>query len=289
MKKLLLPALLAATLYAFAQEPAQEPEQDPADEPAQNNVQKFSVNPIKYTFYLPDDEGDDYFSFYKTPGTEITYAIMGENIVDVDEDSLDLRIATDENGNDLLEYVNNAQKQNNNFIRQFFNHNAKNHGPYCQTTSPGANGKRATFSVYIATERPMVLANFTGSIHVWSAKQTETETLTFKNEDKDVEQTAGPLIFSIKDVENNKRDFYGDFTLEMEGNRKHIKGIKLLGDGKELRNTITAYGGREGKVNYYYPNTPKAHEFTLEVTYHADLQKTRVHFGKQPQPEDGNW
>ena len=223
---------------------------------AQDNA--FVATPITYTFFLTDDE-----NFCDNGmGCQITYGITGENIAEIERDSRRITSITDENGKDLLAYNRGGPKWNL--------------GPTVYN-----DGKRAEFHVFIATKSPLVLPKIAGTINVRTASQLETQTLTFKTADKGVEQTAGPFTFFIYDESTRAHRFANDiFTMVIQGDYNLLKEVAIIADGEKIRSG--SHTPEKGKTYYYFNEAPATAEFTLSVTYHADMQVVPVRFGGEP-------
>jgi hypothetical protein len=214
----------------------------------------------------------------KPPGCEVTYAIAGGNIVNIDRNSLHVSTIIGENGNNLRMQVNGPD--------------GIVYAPVCHETRNNDGGKNATFSVFVRTLLPMTLVKFTGTINVLTADKTETKTLAFKNEDKGVEQTAGPLSFAIKDDvgDDGLAKMTGsNFAFVMKGDNNLVKEMTLTANGREVRNRAIA--GDQEKATYYYDFPTVPAEFTLTVTYYTDAKEVSVRFGGQPRQDmrDQGW
>jgi hypothetical protein len=241
MKKLLLiPALFLGFLPASAQ-----------------NTQVVA-KPIQYTFTMPDAVGLDFklkpMNAGETTGCEIFYLVTGNNLTEVDRDSINITSVTTRDGKDI-------SKDNRGRPTWKI-------GAFPRVSD---DGKQAVFSIFIATEASLAAPAIKGGVNIKSAGKTETETLTFKTADKGKEQKAGPVTFAI-----DKDD--DDFGIVMKGDRSLISEISITAGGKKIKQN--GYMGMNNKTTYSFASEPNTAEFTLSISYSADLKNVPVTLGQ---------
>jgi hypothetical protein len=217
---------------------------------------EFSVKPVKYSFTLPAIEelpdGFKPMGADKT-GCEVAFAIAGDGLIYIERGSIKIDSIVDQNGNDVSE-------------------NEEGFGSWKTEHFPKASndGKFALFSVFVATEKPMVMPRIAGSVKVNSAGRTRTQRIAFKTDGSSGTQKAGDLAFAVADESR--------FAIAMSGKESLVTDIAVeAADGTTFAKE--GYLFTPQKATYFFPR-PDAEEFELVVTYYVDVKETEVAFGK---------
>jgi len=250
----LLPALLAAALCATAQDGG------------------LTAKPIRYTFNLPDIE--------KLPqnirpmginndkaGCDITYLITGSNLAELDRDSITITSITTKDGKDI-------SKDSRGRAAWKFD------GFFAKISD---DGKYATFSIFVPLEgTTLMLPTVKGTLTAKTAGKTETATLTFKIADKGKEQKAGPFTFAVADTSKKNDGMMGfgpeGFGMTMKGDGSLVTEIVINAGGKKIKKNGHMSSGNQ--ATYYFESAPTTPEFTLTVTYFADMKDVTVTLGQ---------
>ena len=233
-----------------------------------------TAKPIRYTFNLPDIE--------KLPqnlrpmginndraGCDITYLITGSNLAELDRDSINITSITTKDGKDI-------SKDSRGRAAWKFD------GFFAKISD---DGKYATFSIFVPLEgATLMLPTVKGTITAKTAGKTETATLTFKTAEKGKEQKAGPFSFAIADKAKKGDDMMMGFGFGQDG-----FGMSMKGDGSLIAEIVITAGGKKIKKNghmssgnqttYLFESVPATPEFTLTVTYFADMKDVPVTIG----------
>ena len=271
-RKLLLPTLLLTALCATAQQ-----------------IGELVARPIKYTCIYATPEGEK-LNRYGTgihgfdTGCQITYLLSGDpgdgySVATIDSQGLTIISMTDKDGNALSQNV--PPRQKNAWPKD---------GVSCMGSS-SYNEKAITFDIFVRTEEPMIIPIIKGKATAMVGGGLETQTLTFKTDDKETAQEAGPLTFSLSDPDKGKKTRFGGstsfgtehpFNIYMKGDRGLVKKMTVKdADGKEMTSRSTH--SYDKKICYGYSAIPATPEFTITVTYFTTMQDVPVTLG-QPLP-----
>ena len=213
---------------------------------------------IQYTcvYSLPEASGLPFsvkpMNAEKT-GCEITYLVEGNNLTGIDTDSVRIESIMSKAGDDL-----SKDKRGRSTWRI---------GSFPKIDD---DGKYATFSLFVATEAPMTIPAPKGTISIKTANKIETQTLTFKTNEKGNEQKAGPFIFSISDDVG--------FSIRMKGDGSLISEISINAGGKNIKKQ--GHWSMNNITSYSFATTPTTPEFTLSVSYFAETSDITVTFGE---------
>ena len=253
--KLLFPSLLSAALCASAQD----------------EDEGWVATPIQYTctYTLPKAKDLRFFIGQKKTGCEISYMIEGDSIIDIDKESLKITSVTTEDGKDITAFALDARDRNPYPpTLTYFNHPR----PFFHRMN---EPKFTTFSVFVETEAPLTIPKIKGTVTAKIAKGAEFANLTFKTDEKDQEQAAGPLTFSIATRQKGWQDQFG---ITVKGNLNLLKSLSVSAGGKTLQQ-----GGNSSTTDtatYYFNTTEPPPEFIVSITYFSDIQDVSVTLGQ---------
>jgi hypothetical protein len=286
-------ALLAGIVSASAQEAASAPQA------SAQGAASVAAAPIQYAFNLPKIEG---LPMNLRPmgedkiGCKITYLVAGNGITEIVSDSLKIESITSKDGKDISK-------------------NNRGRDAWSMDRFPriSDDGKLATFSIFVATDAPTVMPNIKASLNMKSADRTETARLAFKTSEKGKTQKAGPLTFSVAkntsggsgmfsfdsiitissidgeddgedddkdggEEEEEEDDDDDDFNILMKGDISLVAEIKLEAGGKTI--SRSGHMSFNNKTTYSFSSKPATPDFTLVVTYFADIADTKITIGK---------
>ncbi|MCL1887952.1 MAG: hypothetical protein FWF96_03665, partial [Kiritimatiellaeota bacterium] len=248
-----------------------------------------TATPVQYTLVMPEAEcvreSGIWIPHDKT-GCEINYAIKGNGLVDVDQESLAITSITSRDGRDL------SKDKNGQPTWRLVTH----------ATQLSRNRDYANIKVFVATDEPLEIPVVKGSVTCFCADNPLTETVDFATDEKEVEKQLGPLAFSIPDDKdkstlggairftfNNQTVMkVGDaFFILMKGDRTLVTQIKIISGDQEFNSVGSMF--TDNQTTYYrFAAKPETPEFTLSVTYYTDMREVVCAIGEQA-PETNDW
>jgi hypothetical protein len=262
MRKLLLATLLVSALCATAQ------------------VGEVVIKPVKYTCTFSTPDGDKLYPhgghglWGSETGCEIQYLVTGhENVAEVDSQSLNIISLTDKDGKPL----NKDYKGRGRW--------ASGADASIQTLgSTYINGKkveenRILLKIFIPTEEAMVIPYVRGVIDVQLGGNPETQTLTFKTDEKIEGKEVGPFTLVV----NGDEDKTG-LSIKLKGDPTLIKETTFKdADGKDVR-WNGGSSSRGGDDSYWQRTfgTTKTPEITFTVTYYTEMQLMPITIHAKP-------
>jgi len=207
-------------------------------------------------------------------GCKITYVAKGKNIIDITTNAFTVTSITSKDGKDLLEdkdgwglvssweILLNESRTSNWYKLLRFKNEIPNDLSY------------VSFTLFVTTPTPMLHPNVKGTVNIRVAGKIETETLTLKADEKGKEQKVGPLTLSVSDSKFNANGL----EVSVRGDGSLLSNLTLMADGKKSEQ----YGSSSSSFlsTYTFRFVPGASEYTLSVSYFADIKEVAVPFGE---------